>query len=272
MNGYRFHSLSYGSSKKTMNSGVCVKGSCYNEAEKDYYGLLEEIIELDYPGARNNVFLFKCHWYSDDGVRMHPRHDLVEINHKSRCRGDDIFILAEQVIQVYYMHYLSKKKTLRDWWVACKVKQSGAPEIPIIEPNDSAFQEDVISGLANNNFTNGDDEPIILVEPNIFEEVSVDEIALEVPRTNIVEDEEAEDEEEIFSDHMDLDVSNSENEVSSENDFMSEDEFSSGDDFSSEDRWTLLKKLVLKLKFVYQNVVLEEIECGSNSSLVSCFV
>ena len=37
-----------------MNSGVCVLGSCYNDIEKDYYGMLEEIIELEYMGAQNN--------------------------------------------------------------------------------------------------------------------------------------------------------------------------------------------------------------------------
>ena len=46
VNGYRFHTIAHGSNKATMNSGICIKGANYNDAENDYYGILEEIIEL----------------------------------------------------------------------------------------------------------------------------------------------------------------------------------------------------------------------------------
>ena len=46
MNGYRFHTQQYGQNKTTMNSGVCVKENTYNENECDYYGIIEEILEL----------------------------------------------------------------------------------------------------------------------------------------------------------------------------------------------------------------------------------
>ena len=46
MNGYRFHIREYGKNMSTMNSGVCVKGSTYNENEYDYYGVIEEILEM----------------------------------------------------------------------------------------------------------------------------------------------------------------------------------------------------------------------------------
>ena len=49
VNGYRFHIKAYGTNRATMNSGVCIKGSNYNNTESDYYGILNEIIELEFP-------------------------------------------------------------------------------------------------------------------------------------------------------------------------------------------------------------------------------
>jgi len=94
-----------------MNCGICVKGNCYNDYEKDFYGMLVDILELEYFGANNKVVLFKCDWYdTEKGVRVHPRHGLVEINYKSRLHPNDPFVLAQQAQQVYYTRYPSKKK------------------------------------------------------------------------------------------------------------------------------------------------------------------
>jgi hypothetical protein len=43
----------------TYDSEICVKGSTSNEFEVDYYGKLEEVIELQYHNEQNKVFLFK---------------------------------------------------------------------------------------------------------------------------------------------------------------------------------------------------------------------
>jgi hypothetical protein len=43
-----FHTEEYGHGRKTYNIGVCVKGSTSSELEVDYYGILEEVIELQY--------------------------------------------------------------------------------------------------------------------------------------------------------------------------------------------------------------------------------
>ena len=44
VNGYKFYTREYGQNMFTMNSGVCVKRSMYNENEYDYYGVIEEIL------------------------------------------------------------------------------------------------------------------------------------------------------------------------------------------------------------------------------------
>jgi len=61
VNEYIFHTEEYGHGRKTYNSGVCIKGSTSSEFEVDYYGRLEEIIELQYHSEQNRVFLFKCY-------------------------------------------------------------------------------------------------------------------------------------------------------------------------------------------------------------------
>ncbi|MQL84608.1 hypothetical protein Taro_017130 [Colocasia esculenta] len=45
VNRYRFHTRD-GQNKSTINNNVYVKGSAYNENEVEYYGILEEVIEL----------------------------------------------------------------------------------------------------------------------------------------------------------------------------------------------------------------------------------
>ena len=47
--------------QKTQNSGVMVKGD-HETRNKDYFGVLIDIIRLDFFGE-NNVFLFKCDWW-----------------------------------------------------------------------------------------------------------------------------------------------------------------------------------------------------------------
>jgi len=84
VNGFKFHTQCYGRFKKTMNSGVCVKGSCYDDNERDYYGMLKEVVRLKYLGSKCKLFMFKCNWYDTKrGIRRHRSNGLVEIKHTS---------------------------------------------------------------------------------------------------------------------------------------------------------------------------------------------
>ncbi|KAI9120006.1 hypothetical protein K1719_008975 [Acacia pycnantha] len=60
-NGFRFHTKDRAIGKKTQNNGVMVKGDDQN-ADKEYYGVLDHIYELSYMGNRK-IYLFKCHWW-----------------------------------------------------------------------------------------------------------------------------------------------------------------------------------------------------------------
>ena len=71
-------------------------GMCMREV--DYYGRLEEVVELQYHSEQNKVFLFKCYWYdtTDRGIRVDTHHGLVEINSKARLRNrNDVFVFAK---------------------------------------------------------------------------------------------------------------------------------------------------------------------------------
>ncbi|PKA46463.1 hypothetical protein AXF42_Ash012595 [Apostasia shenzhenica] len=99
INGYKFISQKYGSHLKTMNSGICVKDSCYNDHERDYYGTLTEIIEFEYLGRRNNMVLFRCDLYdTEKGTKIDLYYGLVDVNHQSRLKSSsyESFILAQQ--------------------------------------------------------------------------------------------------------------------------------------------------------------------------------
>ena len=119
VNGYVFHTKEYGHGRKTYNSGVCVKGSTSSELEVDYYGRLEEVVELQYHNEHNIVFLFKYYWYdmTDRGIKVDPHYGLVEIHSKARLHNiNDVFVFAKQCQQVYYTYtpYFRKDRSRVD--------------------------------------------------------------------------------------------------------------------------------------------------------------
>jgi hypothetical protein len=95
-------------------------GSTCCEFEVDYYGKLEEVVELQYLSEQNRVFLFKCYWYdtTDRGIRVDLHYGLVEINSKARlCNINDVFVFTKQCQEVYYIYTPSfrKDRSRVDW-------------------------------------------------------------------------------------------------------------------------------------------------------------
>nr|GEZ37003.1 ribonuclease H-like domain-containing protein [Tanacetum cinerariifolium] len=113
INGYKFHTQRHSEGRLSNKSGVCVRGSVYNEDERDYYGILDDVIEVEYQckihGKGNCVVvLFKC------------KDDLVHIDSKVKLFNGNPFVLASQTEQVYYGPYPRMSKELRDWWALIK--------------------------------------------------------------------------------------------------------------------------------------------------------
>jgi len=70
--GYCLHTHNYGKDKKTQNYGVYVRGT----TNTDYYGLIEEIMMIQYHGVVGlKALVFKCRWFDttiDRRIRKHP--------------------------------------------------------------------------------------------------------------------------------------------------------------------------------------------------------
>ena len=142
-----------------MNSGVFVKGNCYDYAERDFYGLLLDIIELDFLGKGNKVLLLKFSWFdSERGFRIHPRHGLVDLKYRTHFAQNEPFILGIQAHQVYYTPYPNSRREFRDWWAVCSVKARSTynleESMDVELSNESFYQEDEM-GVALEN--TGDD-------------------------------------------------------------------------------------------------------------------
>jgi len=148
VNGYVFHIEEYGHGRKTYNNGVYVKGSTCSEFEVDYYGKLEEVVELQYHSEWNRVFLFKCYWYDTTGrgIRVDPHYGLVEINSKARLRNvNDVFVFPKQCQQVYYTYTPSFRKDWSrvDWLFILKTKLRGCVEVVQDKNEDTSVRDEV---------------------------------------------------------------------------------------------------------------------------------
>lgn len=100
----------------------------YNDEETDYYDILDEVIEVEYPSG-GRVLVFKYTWFENvHGVKVN-KNKLVDIKPKSRLQIYDPFVLASQVEQVYYTPYLDMKRDTKDWWPVIKTKPRGIYEV-----------------------------------------------------------------------------------------------------------------------------------------------
>ncbi|XP_021626203.2 uncharacterized protein LOC110625022 [Manihot esculenta] len=114
VNGCKFNIINENSSSKSMNFGVCIKGSNYSSEESDYYGLLVEVLRLEYPGLPiKQTVLFKCDWFDptpNTGTKVHRQYRMVDVNNKRRYSKYEPFVLAFQATQVVYASYPSKRR------------------------------------------------------------------------------------------------------------------------------------------------------------------
>ena len=88
-------------------------------------------------------------------MRRTPNLGLVEIQQSSVYSGDDVYVVAQQATQVYYLSYPCQiDDRLKGWDVVYKVSSHGKLPIPNnenynIDPNTYAgefFQEDGLEG------------------------------------------------------------------------------------------------------------------------------
>jgi hypothetical protein len=94
---------------------------------------VEHIYELNYGfGKGHNPVVFKCHWFDPNRVKRKPDIGWVEVERSSVYAGSDVYILATQAFQVFYLSYPCKKpsKRLQGWDVVITVPTRGRPPLP----------------------------------------------------------------------------------------------------------------------------------------------
>ena len=146
VNGYKFHTTTWAEGKSTANNGVCVKGTDYGQCENDYYGTLDDIVQLEYPGEPiKKIVLFKCSWYDPTpniGTRVQKHHGIIEVNSQRSYSKYEPFIIAQQAIQVCYTPYPERTRDNSNWLVVIKTKARSTIDARGYEISETyAYQE-----------------------------------------------------------------------------------------------------------------------------------
>lgn len=125
VNGYRFQTKDMEKKRKTQNSGVMLDATTdsYSSARDNnpvagdvtYYGILNDIIELDY-GVDKKVVLFRCDWISNGSRKKVDENGFTLLNFDGLKPDKEPFILASQAHQVFYV----KDRVHKGWKVVIK--------------------------------------------------------------------------------------------------------------------------------------------------------
>ena len=141
----------------TQNSGVLV----YEELEDDdngcgdermeYYGILDEVVELNYIYDRS-VVLFKCTWFDTDPKKKWVRRDFhfTSINVSHKWYEDDSYVLAYQAKQVFY---IDDPKLGANWKVIQKVQHRHLYDIPEKIEEDQSTMHDAYQANHSDEFS-----------------------------------------------------------------------------------------------------------------------
>ncbi|XP_023639601.1 uncharacterized protein LOC111830945 [Capsella rubella] len=121
--GYTFHTYRHGIRRATANYGISVKAG-----DSEFYGILQQILEVEYPGLLNlKCILFKCDWYDPTMGRGMRANNLgvVDVNTNKTYGRFDPYILASQAEQVSFLSYPRLRQRREMWLSVIKVNPRG---------------------------------------------------------------------------------------------------------------------------------------------------
>ena len=151
------------------------------KGETDFYGILTEIIEVEFPGIlKLKCVLFKCEWFDpvvNRGVRLN-KFGVVDVNGGRRYNKFEPFILASQADQVSFLPYPRMRESGINWLAVIKVTPRGR----IIVGEEPPLQEEQINEVHE---PEQEIDDILLIDPHNHEY----EDLTEDPTEEAVEDE-----------------------------------------------------------------------------------
>ncbi|XP_022894137.1 uncharacterized protein LOC111408629 [Olea europaea var. sylvestris] len=123
VNGVRYRTKSRDAGRVTQNSSIWVEVECC-----DYYGLIEEILELNYT-FDHKVELFKCTWYDPNVSRknIHTDIGITSINISAHWYENEPYVLSRQACQVFYV---DDYKLGQNWKVVQKFHHRHVLDVP----------------------------------------------------------------------------------------------------------------------------------------------
>lgn len=157
VNGFRFRIEDIDEGCRTQNCGVYVVGDIGSELEYvEYYGVLTEILELQYLTGKR-VVVFRCRWFDVHDREKGSKVDefgFTSINFQRILKTDEPFILANQASQVFY----AIDNVNKGWHVTVKMQPRDLYETPLhveVEDNQGGDLSDAYQHEESFNFQSG---------------------------------------------------------------------------------------------------------------------
>ncbi|XP_060210294.1 uncharacterized protein LOC132637179 [Lycium barbarum] len=174
INGYRFHTKTRDAPRKTQNSGVTLSATTDSfasardqnpiDGEVIYYGVIQDIIEIDYYG-HFSVVLFRCDWFPNEV----DEYGLTRVYFNRLCSSNNPYVLASQVHQVFYVEdpvekevYYARNKVPVDLY---DLEEENCPNIRDTfwrEPNDDIGSSSRLPDLDNGRLR--EDMPVDVID------------------------------------------------------------------------------------------------------------
>jgi len=126
VNGFKFHIETQSVGKRKYNCGVGVCGTGEGDIENEYYGVLKDIVQIEYVGEPfKRCVLLICEWFVpmlNHGTRSHKLSNLIEVHHTRRYQKYDPFIFPNTASQVYFIPHADRSRDRANWLVVIPTK------------------------------------------------------------------------------------------------------------------------------------------------------
>lgn len=109
INGYTFYTRAQDKKSTNQNSGVRIDATDTNGNTNSYYGIIEEIWELEYGPLK--IPLFKCQWVklTGGGVKVEADYGMTLVDLNKIGFLDEPFVLGKAVTQVFYVKDMASR-------------------------------------------------------------------------------------------------------------------------------------------------------------------